>query len=82
MIKFVMCFVTVSTAAFAQVPDGTQRQRSALPFVIDQRNTALDNVALCQGDMTVMQGQMAALQKELDAAKAEVEKLTKKDSTK
>jgi hypothetical protein len=80
MIRLTLCLALISTSAFAQAPDATQRQRAALPFVIEQRNNALDGVALCQGDLTTVQEQFMALRKELDATKAELNKLTKKDT--
>jgi len=64
----------------ALAQDAAQRQRQALPYIIDQRNAALDGLALCQGDLAAVQAQLAAIKSELDAAKTEIERL-KKDAS-
>lgn len=76
----IILFSALPFYALAQTLDATQRQRAALPFVIDQRNNALDGAALCQGDLGAAQNQLVAMKTELDTAKAEIERLTKKDA--
>src|SRR5579864_126400 len=79
-----MRLVVIMSCLFAALPalaqDAAQRQRQALPYVIDQRNVALDGLALCQGDLAALQAQLAAIKSELDAAKTEIERL-KKDAS-
>lgn len=68
--------------ASAVAQDAAERQRAALPFVIEQRNNAFDSAALCQGDLAAVQNQLAALRKELAAAHAEITQLkTKPESS-
>ena len=52
-----------------------ERQSAMLPFVARDRERAMNDAALCSGDLSIMQGKMADLQKQLADAKAEVEKL-------
>lgn len=87
--KFIVAAIATMTALPAFAQDAGQRQRAALPFVIEQRNNALDGVALCQGDLAGAQAQIGALQKQfadagvaaadlqkkLDAANAQLEQL-------
>lgn len=54
--------------AQAEEPD---RAKAALPALVDQRNTALDAAALCQGDIVILKQQLSAMQAELDKLKAE-----------
>jgi hypothetical protein len=67
----ILCFLASALPALAQTED---RQRAAVPFVIEQRNNALDGIALCSGDLNMAKAQIAALKAELDTAKAELAK--------
>ncbi len=73
-----LCLAVCLLPASALAQDAAQRQR-ALPFVVEQRNLALDGSALCQGDLAELNMQLGALRIELAAAKVEIDRLTKKE---
>lgn len=79
--KLVIVLLGMVAAFPAMAQDAPQRQRAALPFVIEQRNNALDGVALCQGDLGSTKDQLAAVQKQLADAQSEIERLKTKPST-
>lgn len=76
--KFILVALATIVALPAFAQDAGQRQRAALPFVIEQRNNALDGVAVCQGDLSGAQAQIGALQKQVADAGAATADLQKK----
>ena len=54
----------------ANAQDGAERQRAALPALVEQRNNAMDAAALCQGDLALLKQQFAAAQAEIEKLKA------------
>jgi hypothetical protein len=62
-----IALLALNASAFAQ--DGAERQRAALPALVEQRNNAMDAAALCQGDLALLKQQLAAAQAELEKLK-------------
>lgn len=63
--------ISVSLIGFAYGQDAKDRQNAALPTLVEQRNNALDSVALCQGDLAIMKQKLAEATAELEKLKAE-----------
>lgn len=68
-----VCLVIPCAAqdAAQKLQDAMQRSR-AIPALVDQRNNALDSLALCRGDVQNFMDQLMASRKELEVLKAEL----------
>lgn len=69
VIGFVVIYLGgISVSLFAQ--DTKDRTTAAVPTLVEQRNNALDSVALCQGDLSLLKQQLAAANAEIEKLKA------------
>ena len=68
MMRSLVLAILMLLPSIAWADDDTARKLAAIPFLAEQRTTAMDGLAVCSGDR-------AALQKQLSDAKAELEKL-------
>lgn len=67
MKKLIVALFLVATPALSQ---DAQQQMRAIPALVDQRNVALNAVAVCLGDTQELQSRLSAANKEIAALRA------------
>jgi hypothetical protein len=72
----VVCLAATITAACAQQID-KDRAANAVPALVQQRNSAMDALAVCQGDMQAMQKRLSDAEEALKAKTKELEEKSK-----
>jgi hypothetical protein len=74
--RLILVFVLLTTAAFAQQID-KDRAAGAVPSLVQQRNNAMDALAVCNGDVASLQQKLLETQTLLKAKSDELETLKK-----
>lgn len=70
IIVIILMFL-VSSSAFSQ--DATQRERAAIPFLMQEISNRIAQWAVCSGDLQGAQQQLAAIQAQLAEARKQIE---------
>ena len=70
----VLSFALVSSSAIAQSVN-SDRQMNALPWIAHDRDQAMNDKALCLGDLTSVNAKIAEIQSKLDAANKKIDEL-------
>lgn len=77
IIVALICAIFSAQEAAAQTVS-IDRQAAMLPWVARDREQALNDKALCSGDLAAINAQLTDAQRQLAEAKAEIEKLRPK----